>query len=135
MTPGDRLKEWRKWRKEIITQEDRQLLESVVYWWKFTPLMNKVLDIYDSEDWPDPWMLLWDAKFDEHATALGMAYTLHLMDWPCDLVLIQTKTGMPMLVVAIDDEHVLNFTYGEIDTFAVLGDCTVVKRWSTDDLV
>lgn len=136
LMPQERLREWRKWRKSIESLEDEDCLQAVVDWWKFTPIGSKAIDPYTRKDWPDPWELIFDNNFDENAVALGMAYTLHLMEWPCEVVLLQdTEKAFIGLVVIVDETYVLGYNYGIVDNIKELENCSVLNRWSTDDLV
>lgn len=134
-SPNQRLKTWRSFRKEIQDLEDKPCLEKVVEWWKYTPIGSRVIDPYESKEWPDPWNLIYIGNFDENAVALGIAYTIHLLDWPCEVLLVQnTKLSFVGLVVLVDDQYVLNYTYGSIDDSVVLRDCEILDRWYTNEL-
>lgn len=136
MSPHERLKEWRRFRKQAESLEDVACLQEVVDWWKFTPIGSKAIDPYTTKEWPNPWDLIYTGNFDENAVALGMAYTLHLMDWPVEVVLLQeTKKSFIGLVVIVDDKYVLGYTYGIVDKLSELKNYDIVNRWSTEDLV
>jgi len=136
LTPQERLKEWRKWRKQVESQDDEDCLQSIVDWWKFTPIGSRAIDPYESTEWPNPWELIHTGNFDENAIALGMAYTLHLMDWPCEVVLLQDmKKQFIGLVVLVDNTYIMNYNYGTVDKLRDLTNCEIVNRWSTEDLV
>jgi hypothetical protein len=93
----------------------------VIEWWKYTPVSNRVIDAYDNSNWPDPWELLHKGDFDENAVALGIGYTLHLMGYPCDILLVQNREKHFLrLIVLVDEIHVLNYTYGVIENKNVL---------------
>jgi hypothetical protein len=135
MSPQDILKEWRQFRKSIEHLDDRECLQKVVDWWKYTPISSRVIDPYDSKDWPDPWELMYSANFDENAIALGIAYTLHLMDWSCDLLLVQnTDNNFLGLVVSVDDQYILNYNYEFIESSDILEVCQILKKWNTNEL-
>jgi len=107
-----------------------------VDWWKFTPIGSRAIDPYESTEWPNPWELIHTGNFDENAIALGMAYTLHLMDWPCEVVLLQDmKKQFIGLVVLVDNTYIMNYNYGTVDKLRDLTNCEIVNRWSTEDLV
>lgn len=136
LTPNERLKEWRSFRKELDELDDKECLQTIVDFWRMAPLSNRVIDPYDSKEWPNPWNMLWEGKFDENAIALGMAYTLELCDWSCEVLLVQnTKKSYIGLVVRVDDEYILNYNYGAVDNESVLDKCEVLNTWHSEDLV
>lgn len=133
--PEERLKLWRKFRKDNEHLEDLECLQAVLDWWKFTPLGSRAIDPYNRETWPDPWELVFEGNFDENAVALGIAYTLHLMDWPCTVALVQDieKTFFG-LVVIVDDHYILNYNYGEIGIYSKINDIEILESYSTEEL-
>lgn len=136
LTPNERLKEWRSYRKSLDDLSDKECLQSIVDFWRMAPLSNRVIDPYDSKDWPDPWQMLWDGKYDEYAIALGMAYTLELCNWSCDLLLVQHKKKSTIsMVVRVDDNYVLNYNYGTVDKLHILDRCEILNTWKSEDLV
>ena len=134
-SPEERLKLWRKFRKDNENLEDQECLQAIVDWWKFTPIGSRAIDPYSKDTWPDPWQLIYEGNFDENAVALGIAYTLHLMEWPCTVSLVQSedKTFFGLIVI-VDDEYVLNYTYGEIDKFSEMQQISVLEKYTTDEL-
>jgi hypothetical protein len=136
LMPDERLKEWRKFRKRIEELSDSECLQEVVDWWKFTPIGSKAIDPYDNEKWPDPWALIHTGNFDENAVALGMAYTLQLMDWPCEVALVQDSEKRFLgLVVIVDNELILNYNFGTVEKLKELKHCEVLSRYKTEELI
>jgi hypothetical protein len=136
LKPEERLKEWRNFRQEISTESIEDTLHSVIDWWKYTPIANRVLDVYNSDMWPDPWELLYDGHFDENAISLGIAYTLHLIDKPCEILFVQNhKKSFLGLIVLVDEKFILNYNYDKIDNADVLKDCEILERWNTEYFV
>jgi|TARA_B110000503_G_C7153199_1_gene416107 hypothetical protein len=139
LMPKERLAEWKAFRTELNELDDisdEDFLQTLVDWWRLAPLSNRVIDPYSSEEWPNPWDLLWHGLYDENVIALGMAYTLELCDWSCDILLVQdagkSKVG---LVIRLDNEYVLNHNYGIVDNVSVLDKCEILNTWYSDDLV
>lgn len=129
------LSEWRQFRLDVDDLEDEELLVAVLDWWHLMPLGSREIDPYDSKDWPDPWRLLYDKKYDENVRALGIAYTLHLLDWPCDVLLIQEITkGFLGLVILVDSQHILNYTYNVIEDVDNMPPYELLKKWDTVEL-
>lgn len=139
LDPKELLKEWRRHRQELQSLDDEnddiRCLEMITDWWKMAPIATRVIDPYNSEDWPDPWELLHNKEIDENVVALGMAYTLELIDWPCRLELIQDiEKNQIKLIVSVDDEHILNYSYGTVDSFGAISNCEILRSWESHEL-
>ena len=136
LSPKQKLKVWREFRlglDDIEYEED--CLQAVIEWWETAPIGSRELDIYDNSAWPDPWKLLYDNNLDENSIALGMAYTLHLADWDCEVALVQNQNeSWIKLLVLVDDTYVLNYTYNKVQNMEVLSDCNILEKISTSEL-
>jgi len=137
MSSDQRLKEWRVFRNEILEiDDDIKVLKLVADWWKLAPISTRAIDVYDDSTWPNPWDLIHKGELDENAIALGMCYTLQLIDWPCTLQLIQdNKQNEIKLIILVDDEHVLNYTYNEVIDNTTISHCSIVNQWESSDLI
>lgn len=134
--PGNRLKEWRTFRQKLKSNNLKTSLQELVDWFKTAPLSSRVINIYDSETWPGPWDLLYAGDMDENAIALAMAYSLQLCDIDCDLILAQDREEHFLgLVVLVDNEYVLGYTYGTVEDRQCLDTCSVVESYKTKDLL
>ena len=133
-SPKQRLKTWREFRLSLDDIEyEEDCLQAVVDWWKTAPVGSRELEIYDVKSWPDPWQLIYTNALDENSIALGMAYTLHLADWMCDVLLVQNQEeSWIRLVVLVDDTYVLNYTYGVVEEKKILKNCSIVEKYNTD---
>lgn len=135
LTPSERLKEWRSFRKTIEDEKTKtELYQQVVNWWKFAPIGSIGIDPYDHTDWPDPWELVYDANFDENTIALGMAYTLQLLNHDCDVAVIQNEKGQVIITVIVDEKYILNYNYGTVENFKDIN-CEILSRYATRDLM
>lgn len=134
--PKTRLKLWRDFRLQLDSIDyEEDCLQAVVDWWKSAPVGSRELDIYDVESWPDPWQLVYNNALDENSIALGIAYTLHLIDWECEVLLVQNQEeSWIRLVVLVDDKYVLNYTYGKVEETSVLNNCQIVEKYFTNQL-
>ena len=139
LLPKERLTEWKSFRNtlsELDNTSKEDYLQTLVDWWRLAPLSNRVIDVYNSEEWPTPWDLLWNGLYDENVIALGMAYTLELCGWSCDILLVQdagkSRVG---LVIRLNDEYILNHNYGIVDNVSVLDKCEILNTWYSNDLV
>ena len=136
LPPNDRLKIWRIFRKSIEGKDNDFVIQSIVDWWKTTPVSNRITDIYDSSTWPDPWELIHMGEFDENTICIGMAYTLHLIDKPCDVLLLQDRKKHYIgLTILVDETVVLNYNYGTINKYEEIENATILNRWNTEDLI
>ena len=133
-SPKQRLKTWREFRLSLDDIEyEEDCLQAVVDWWKTAPVGSRELEIYDVKSWPDPWQLIYTNALDENSIALGMAYTLHLADWTCSVLLVQNQEeSWIRLVVLVDDTYVLNYTYGVVEEKQILKNCSIVEKYNTD---
>jgi len=106
-----RLSDWYDLRVHL---EDSSLEEKCINidkWWQKAPLVNHHLHILDSENWPDPWQLLVENTYDEVARALGICYTLLLLDVE-NVEMAEATDGMgnDIVVVLVDNaKYVLNY--------------------------
>lgn len=73
---NERLTEWRRIRDQIET--DDTPFQTVLLTWSRAPLVNPYIDPNYPNEWPDPWHLILDNRYDNLALALGIMYTLKL---------------------------------------------------------
>lgn len=73
-----RLTEWRRIRDELSNSKNPYQL--VLDLWKRAPLVSTYLNPNFSDQWPDPWHLILDDRYDDLAIALGISYTLGLSE-------------------------------------------------------
>lgn len=135
-SPKQRLKTWREFRLNLDDLEYKEdCLQAVVDWWKSAPVGSREIDIYDINTWPDPWQLIYTNSLDENSIALGMAYTLHLADEECEVLLVQNHDeSWIRLIVLVDDCYVLNYTYGVVEDKQILDGCSIVEKYHTNQL-
>ena len=108
----ERLNEWRRLRTEIESSTDPYQLVAEV--WSRAPFVNPYLDPKNPAEWPDPWHLILDDRFDDIAIPLGMLYTLKLtqrfMDTPCEIyTTIPADASDRRFILLVDNKHVLNY--------------------------
>jgi hypothetical protein len=80
-------------------------------WWQKAPLVNHHLHILDSDNWPGPWELLVENTYCTIARALGICYTLLLLDIE-DVVIVEATDnhGEDVVLVLVDNaKYVLNY--------------------------
>jgi hypothetical protein len=111
---GDRLSEWRDLRHDCQRLDLNQCLLKINDWWWQVPTVNHYLHWDDNPKWPDPWELLFDNIFCDLARALGMLYTVSMLERTdiTDTKLIQTKRYN--LVQVNGGKYILNWCPGDI---------------------
>jgi len=137
MSPNARLKKWRSFRKDLVNLEYMDAITACVELWSSAPISSRVLDIYNTDTWLRPWDLLWSGDLDQDAITLGMAYTLQLggiSDNEIRLVQDQNKTFLKLIVV-VDNQYVLSYSYGEIEDIKVLEDVDTLTTVPVQDLL
>jgi hypothetical protein len=85
------------------------LLQSINFWWNQSPWCPYHLHWDDRAVWPDPWQLLSDNVYCDLARALGIMYTIILLDRPdlSNSCIIETDAGN---LVQIDHgKYILNW--------------------------
>ena len=109
----DRLKSWSELRLDCEELSLEQALDRIAEWWGHAPRMHNIIHWNDQNNWPDPWGLLADNSYDELALALGMSYTVSMIDkFDCSVEIVQAKDdqGMEYNLVLVDDrKYILNY--------------------------
>lgn len=135
LPPRERLLNWRQFRQSLEELPIPENLQKCVDWWKLVPLDKRVIDPYFSQDWPSPWDLIYNGKFDENAIALGVFYTLHYLGLECEVQLIQDHDDDFLgLVVVVDKQWVVCRNWGEVNTIDILPTKTKLEIWTAEQL-
>lgn len=110
----DRLQAWLDLRDRSARLPLPELTLAIDNWWRSTPWRPYYLHWDDQEDWPNPWQLLADNEYCDVARALGIMYTLKLIDRPdcVDAVMVSAQQGN--LVLVQGGKYVMNWTHDEI---------------------
>ena len=105
-----RLENWNLLRDQCQNLPIESALEQINSWWFGTPWRPYYLHWDDQPNWPDPWQLLNDNVYCDLARALGILYTISMLDrkdmTPTTLVL--TETGDNLVQVA-KEKYILNW--------------------------
>lgn len=72
----ERLTEWKRFRDSLEHSETP--FDDVLNLWSRAPFVEPFLDPRNPAEWPDPWHLVLDGRFDDLALVLGIMYTLKL---------------------------------------------------------
>jgi hypothetical protein len=110
VTFSARLESWNLLRDRCQNLPVKSALEEINAWWFNTPWRPYYLHWDDQPTWPDPWQLLSDDVYCDLARALGILYTITLLDRadmaPADLIL--TEEGDNLVQVA-KEKYILNW--------------------------
>lgn len=106
-----RLEDWVNLRQSARSLPLEKQLMMVNEWWFRAPIVNKRVEW---GNWPDPWALLNNNGYCELARALGIVYTIMLIDniSYTDLKIIQTEKDN--LVLVNGGKYILNWCPGEM---------------------
>ena len=105
----DRLEAWCQLRKKSSTCDISTCLQDIDQWWAQTPWKPYYLHMDDYEKWPDPWSLLADNIYCDLARALGIVYTMLMLDRE-DVDTIQiAETDQGNLVLVDQGKYILNW--------------------------
>lgn len=110
----DRLRAWLELREHCQSLDLRSATGAIDQWWRRTPWRPYYLHWDDCEDWPNPWQLLADNEYCDVARALGIMYTVRLLERAdcADAVMVSTDQGN--LVLVEGGKYVMNWNSDEI---------------------
>lgn len=110
----DRLSAWVDLRNRCQDLDLAKSLLEINRWWFGSPWRPYYLHWDDQVTWPDPWQLLADNHYCDLARALGMLYTIDLMDRSdiacCELV----EADCGNLVLVDKGKYILNWAADEL---------------------
>lgn len=109
----ERLIEWTNLRKACTgaNVDLLDVLNQVNDWWCLLPIDNQYLHFADKDTWPDPWELLNDGVFDNLSKALGIAYTLILINrYEITSIQVALNHDYDVVVLVNNGEYILNWS-------------------------
>ena len=132
-TFAQRLKSWNNLRDRAQTLPIEQALKNINSWWFDAPWHPYYLHWDDLSIWPDPWQLLSDNHYCDLARALGILYTITLLDREDlgDATLILTDSG-DNLVLVEKSKYILNW---DQDIIVNTNQETTIKKQLTQSAV
>ena len=77
---AERLESWTDLRQRCVDLDPESVVTAINSWWFHAPWCAYHLHWDDQADWPDPWQLLSDDVYCPLARALGILYTITLLD-------------------------------------------------------
>ena len=105
----ERLSAWHKLRQTTKTLDLDLALSTINDWWFNSPMINRHLHWDDHESWPSPWDLLADNMYCDLARALGMLYTIAIIDHPEVESIELVRTENDNLVLINQGKYILNW--------------------------
>lgn len=115
----EKLTHWKNFREQLETSQNP--FQETVDFWKYVPFVSTYLDPKKISDWPDPWHLILDNRYDSLAIVLGMLYTLKLTrrfiksPFEIHMSINNSKDVKYFLII---ENHVLNYDYGVVNKFS-----------------
>jgi hypothetical protein len=105
-----RLASWNQLRDHVYSLPLETALTEINAWWFRSPWRPYYLHWDDQPNWPDPWQLLSDNVYCDLARALGILYTISLLDRKdmVDAELVLTDDGSNLVLVA-KEKYILNW--------------------------
>lgn len=130
---ADRLGSWNRLREAVQNLPIELALQNINEWWFDAPWKPYYLHWDDMRDWPDPWQLLNDNWYCDLARALGILYTISLLDREDlgDARLVLTEDGTNLVLVA-KEKYILNW---DRDTIVNTNQAVKIKRQYTQEEV
>ena len=110
-TFAGRLESWYGMRQKCHALSVESTLITINSWWCTTPWQPYYLHWDDQPAWPDPWQLLNDNVYCDLARALGILYTISLLDRAdlTDATLVLTQDGHNLVMVD-KSKYILNWS-------------------------
>jgi hypothetical protein len=105
-----RLESWTALRTLVQSQDLETALAAINQWWFNSPWKAYHLHWDDQTQWPDPWQLLSDDIYCDVAKALGILYTISLLDREdmADATLVLTEDHRNLVLVN-KTKYILNW--------------------------
>ena len=133
-TFDQRLAAWYNLRESTQSFPLEQTLEAINHWWSHTPWQPYYLHWDDYSKWPDPWQLLSDNVYCDVARALGILYTVSMLDRAdtADVELVLTEDGRNLVQVN-KGKYILNWHPDKIvNTFQ---EVKIKKQYSKNQIM
>lgn len=116
----ERLQQWSALRQSVCDDPDLEnLLMTVNDWWWMAPMVDHTLT-WTPGSWPDPWCLMTQSGFCDLARALGIVYTLLMIERSDIHDISIMDTGEHNLVHVNQEKYTLNWCPGTIVNIPLL---------------
>jgi hypothetical protein len=111
---SERLQQWADLRACCDSQELDSVLLTINNWWWRAPMVTRYLHWDDRRTWPTPWELLADNTYCDLARALGIVYTIMMVEHEKIQEVSLISTDNDNLVQVNHGKYILNWAPGEI---------------------
>jgi hypothetical protein len=108
-----RLADWAALRQLCSLFPFEQQLVTINNWWFRAPIVNCTIRWNESAFWPDPWELLTNSGYCDLARALGIVYTVMMLENSQFKKLEIAETDQDNLVLIDSGKYILNWAPGE----------------------
>jgi hypothetical protein len=105
----DRLAQWYRLRQFEKSNSLDHVLHTIEQWWTQTPWQPYFLHWDDADFWPSPWELLADNVYCNLARALGIVYTVSMLENHTVSDLILAEIDSHNLVLVNQGKYILNW--------------------------
>lgn len=109
-----RLFGWTALRSRCRNLPKEQCLMIINQWWFHAPWIPYHLHWDDQDQWPDPWQLLQDNMFCTIARALGIVYTIVMLDRTDMTDVVLAELDSDNLVLVDQKKYILNWHRDQI---------------------
>lgn len=109
-----RLRDWYCLRAKASDQSTKSALLIINDWWWQAPIIQCSLRWSDQGHWPDPWCLLQQSGFCDLARALGMLYTVSMLERREIDSMVLAETPDNVLVLVNSAKYIMNWSPGVI---------------------
>jgi hypothetical protein len=103
----DRMRDWHALRQSAGHLSALEKYDCINNWWFQAPMVNRSIHWDEYPNWPDPWQLLANNNFCDLARALGIVYTVIMLDADSDVSIAQSDQGN--LVLVEQGKYILNW--------------------------
>ena len=132
-TPEQRLHSWYQLRLDTADMPLESCLAAVNDWWFLAPMNSRYLHWDDVDNWPTPWELLNDNIFCDVARALGMLYTIAIIERPEITELSMFQTDEDNLVQINQGKYILNWGNQQVVNINSVTSTEIKKHISSEN--
>jgi hypothetical protein len=128
----ERLRAWRDLRHSAVNLDDDEKLKTIDRWWQQAPLLTHHIHPLDQQNWPDPWTMLSDNLYCHLTRALGICYTLFMLDEHPELVSARDQycEEYPLVLVR-SGKYILSYHPNTVLSNS-LSDFKIISRFNLD---
>jgi len=138
LRPEERISEWRQFRNTIQNLDRDEMLNKTAKLWAKAPIVNHYLESDNSDNWPDPWVLISENMYCDIAISLGIFYTLFLTERfdkrDLEVVIYKDTSGFKSAVVVAEKYGLNIYPQQPVNTSTLFKELKVYKTFTVDDL-